>query len=349
MVAVLSIQLGGCYYMQAMSGQLELMRKREPIEDILANPSLPDDVRHKLDLVLEARAFSVEALHLPDNESYRSYADLERDFVVWNVFAAPEFSLSPKTWCFPVVGCVAYRGYFSEDDARRHAERLAEDGFDVHVGGVPAYSTLGRFDDPVLNTMMRWSDVDLVATLFHELAHQRLFIKGDTAFNESFATTVAEAGLERWLARRGELDKLDGYRRRDVLRQALTELADEARQDLERIYSASFDEARKRRLKSTRLAELAEAARGRAAEFGSVNAGWLEPPINNARLASVSLYRGYVPAFRQILAECDGELSCLYEEAERLGDMGAEVREAALLARARLPGQRNRDDLGRPY
>ena len=234
--------LGGCYYMQAVNGQLELMRKREPIPEVLANSTLPDDVRDKLELVMEARQFSVEALGLPDNGSYRSYADLERDFVVWNVFAAPEFSLEPETWCFPVVGCVAYRGYFSEDDARRLAEKLAASGYDVYVGGVPAYSTLGRFDDPVLNTMMRWSDVDLISTVFHELAHQRLFVKGDTAFNESFATAVAEAGLERWLAERDETDTLKRYYQRDQFRRELRVLADAAREDLAALYASGVDE-----------------------------------------------------------------------------------------------------------
>ena len=152
---IAALQLGGCYYMQAVNGQLELLRKREPITEVLADDALPEDVRQKLDLVLEARQFSVDELQLPDNGSYRSYADLNRDFVVWNVFAAPEFSLTPKTWCFPVVGCVAYRGYFAEASARGLADQLAGEGYDVHVGGVPAYSTLGRFDDPVLNTMLR--------------------------------------------------------------------------------------------------------------------------------------------------------------------------------------------------
>lgn len=328
-----AMQTGGCYYMQAMTGQLELMRKREPIPDVLADPDLPDAVRHKLDLVLEAREFSVAELDLPDNDSYRTYADLRRDFVVWNVFAAPEFSLSPKTWCFPVVGCVAYRGYFSEDAARRHAEKLAAEGFDTYVGGVPAYSTLGRFDDPVLNTMMRWTDVDLVATLFHELAHQRLFVKGDTAFNESFATAVAEAGLERWLTERGAQDELARYRRRDRLRQALRELADAALQDLGRLYASSLAAAEKRRRKELRLATLVEDAEARAAALGFRDAGWLRQPLNNARLASVSLYRGYLPAFRSILDDCAADLRCFYSEAEKLAGLDAAAREAILLAR----------------
>jgi predicted aminopeptidase len=328
--------LGGCYYMQAVNGQLELMRKREPIPEVLANSTLPDDVRDKLELVMEARQFSVEALGLPDNGSYRSYADLERDFVVWNVFAAPEFSLEPKTWCFPVVGCVAYRGYFSEDDARRLAEELTDSGYDVYVGGVPAYSTLGRFDDPVLNTMMRWSDVDLISTVFHELAHQRLFVKGDTAFNESFATAVAEAGLERWLAERDESDTLERYYQRDQFRSELRVLADAAREDLAALYDSGVDEHAMRRHKEQRLAKLVTDAGEKARALGYADAGWLSRPANNARLASVSLYRGYLPQFRALLAGCDAELDCFYAEAERLAALDAVDREAELTGDAKV-------------
>ncbi len=331
---IAALQLGGCYYMQAVNGQLELLRKREPITEVLADDALPEDVRQKLDLVLEARQFSVDELQLPDNGSYRSYADLNRDFVVWNVFAAPEFSLTPKTWCFPVVGCVAYRGYFAEASARGLADQLAGEGYDVHVGGVPAYSTLGRFDDPVLNTMVRWSDVDLVTTVFHELAHQRLFVKGDTAFNEAYATAVAEAGLERWLNARGDSDTLERYFRRDAFRRELTIVADRARQDLERLYASSLDETTMRARKEERLSQLADEANRRARELGYENAGWLGRPVNNARLASVSLYRGYLPQFRAILADCDAELDCFYAEADRLAALDIEERSAALGAQA---------------
>ena len=175
----------------------------------------------RLRLVQEARQFSVDELGLPDNKSYRTYADIERDFVIWNVIAAPEFSTQPKTWCFPVAGCVGYRGYFSQDGARRESEKLKAKGFDVVVGGVAAYSTLGKFNDPVINSMMNWDDVELVGVLFHELAHQVLYVKGDTGFNESFATAVEEFGVHcgglnraaRWMtsrrtATRGSCDRI---------------------------------------------------------------------------------------------------------------------------------------------
>ena len=190
--------LDGCYYAQAVRGHMDLMSRRQDLAGVIDSPDASAELRNKLKLVQEARLFAVDQLLLPDNESYRSYADLERDYVVWNVFAAAEFELAAKSWCFPVAGCVAYRGYFNEEKARAKADRLRADGFDVAVGGVTAYSTLGRFADPVLNTMLAGSKGKLVGTLFHELAHQRLYLKGDTGFNESFASAVEELGIVAW-------------------------------------------------------------------------------------------------------------------------------------------------------
>ena len=232
-VLLAGLSASGCYYMQAARGQLEVMRRSEPIETVVAEPGTPGSLSRRLRLVQEARAFSIAELGLPDNESYRSYAALDRDFVVWNVFAAPEFSTRPREWCFPVAGCVGYRGYFAEAAARRKADRLRADGFDVAVGGVPAYSTLGRLDDPVLSTMLRWDDVDLVAMLFHELAHQLLYVKGDTAFNESFATVVEETGIERWLEARGQDADYETFRHRQELQGRVIGLVETARGELD--------------------------------------------------------------------------------------------------------------------
>ncbi len=337
--------------MQAVNGQLEVLRKREPIAELLQDPTLPEATRQRLVTVLDARRFAVETLLLPENDSYRTYTDLERDYVVWNVFAAPEFSLEPKTWCFPVVGCVAYRGYFSQASAERRARKLSRQGYDVYVGGVPAYSTLGRFDDPVLNTMLRWSDVDLVSTLFHELAHQRLFIKGDTGFNESFATAVAEFGLERWLSAKGRDAELDRYRARDELRRQLTTSADAAKLELNALYAQDIDDdlkrARKQRLIDALIAQAAEDAK----RLGFEGPGWLRPPLNNARLASLALYRGQLDAFRRILVDCGSDIACFYAEAERLGDLPPADRRQALdglvrSAEAERPGRSA--DLDRP-
>jgi predicted aminopeptidase len=233
--------LEGCYYVQAARGQFDLMRRRRPVEEVIADATSPEQLRQRLGMVRDARQFAVDELLLPDNGSYRNYADLERDYVVWNVIAAPEFSLDPKLWCYPVAGCVAYRGYFSEASAKKLADDLASQGFDVLVGGVAAYSTLGRFADPVLNTMMRWDDTELVETLFHELAHQKLYIKGDTGFNESFATTVAETGIRRWLSARGGSEILDARDRRRTDYDAVLQLAMAARGKLEALYASDLD------------------------------------------------------------------------------------------------------------
>ncbi len=329
-VAIAMPALGGCYYLQAIGGQLEVMRKREPIPEVLEDPTVPDATRERLGMVLEARRFAVDELGLPDNDSYRTYADLERDYVVWNVFAAPEFSLEPKTWCFPIVGCVAYRGYFDEAAARRHAAGLEARGYDVYVGGVPAYSTLGRFDDPVLNTMMRWTDADLVATVFHELAHQRLYVKGDTGFNEAFATAVAEIGLERWLTSRGQAEALAVYRRRIAFRKALVAMAEAAKVELEALYADGIDVGEMRRRKRALLDDLSRRAVEEAARRGFEDAGWLRAPLNNARLVSVGVYRSHLGAFRALYQQCDSDLSCFYAGAEELADLPAEQRRQRL-------------------
>ena len=312
--------VSGCYYMQAARGQLELMNKREPIDELIAANGTPDELTARLQLVLEARQFSIDELHLPDNDSYRSYANLERDYVVWNVFAAPEFSLQAKSWCFPVVGCVSYRGYFAEDDARRKAMQLRDEGFDVAVGGVAAYSTLGKFSDPVLNTMMHWDDTDLIAVMFHELAHQLLYIKDDSAFNESFATAVEEIGIERWLAARGQEREFENYRDKHELRKRLIQHIESTREELTEIYASSLDVEAKRASKSDRLSRLSQTLKGEFDRRGDETPGWVNENLNNARLASMSLYHGRLAEFRELFAQCDQDIRCFYREAKTLSE-----------------------------
>lgn len=310
--------LPGCYYVQAARGQLDVMHKREPIIEVIGSSETPADLAERLQLVQDARQFSIEELRLPDNDSYRSYADLERDYVVWNVVAAPEFALQAKTWCFPVAGCVSYRGYFDEDAARQYAAKLGKKGYDVAVGGVAAYSTLGRFSDPVLNTMMRWEDVDLAAVLFHELAHQELYVKGDTEFNESFASAVEEFGVRRWLASRGSEDELDAYQERRDLRQRLMELVEPARADLEAIYSRDIDADTMRAEKRARLDRLTTAINAELEKSGRESPEWLREGLNNARLASMALYNGRLPEFRALLADCNDDIECFYAAARSM-------------------------------
>ena len=317
----LGISLSGCYYMQAARGQLELMNKREPIDEVINAADTSPELAERLRLVNDARQFSIDELSLPDNDSYRLYADLQRDYVVWNVFAAPEFSLEPKHWCFPVAGCVNYRGYFSETAARKEAARLKDQGFDVAVGGVAAYSTLGRFSDPILNTMMRWDDVDLVAVMFHELAHQVLYVKNDSGFNESFATAVEEAAVERWLTSRGQEEKLVAYRERRDLRQKLMRHVELARTDLKEIYAASLDVSQMRLRKAERLEELTTDVNVELEQSDRDVPAWVSGGLNNARLASMSLYRGRLPEFRTLLTECNGDLKCFYDAARAMAGL----------------------------
>jgi predicted aminopeptidase len=318
LMMVCTLALGGCYYFQAARGQLDVMNKREPIDELVAADATPEKLTKQLELVMDARQFAVDELYLPDNDSYRSYADLGRDYVVWNVFAAPEFSLEPKTWCFPIAGCVAYRGYFSEEAAQRKAAQLRGDGFDVFVGGVPAYSTLGKFDDPVLNTMMHWDDTRLVATIFHELAHQELYIRDDTEFNESFASAVEEFGIERWLASRGEKAEFDSYLERQDLSQRLMDMISGARADLEELFTSSMAPHEMRAGKQRRLEQLRGALGEELERSGQKAPGWLNGDLNNARLVSMGLYRNRLPEFRALYEKCERDLQCFYDGASSL-------------------------------
>ncbi len=331
-IVFLCVPLAGCYYMQAASGQWEVLRKREPIGEVISDPETPPELAARLRLLDEARNFSVEALGLPDNKSYRTFSELERDYVVWNVFAAPEFSLEPKVWCFPVAGCVSYRGYFSKDSALKEAKRLKKEGYDVAVGGVAAYSTLGNFSDPILSTMMRWEDTDLIAVLFHELAHQVVYVKDDSAFNESFATAVEEFGVRLWLESRGEEEKMADYVAGRELQQSLTALVMKAREVLQAVYEVDIDIEYKRVLKRERLKTLAEDVAAELQRNGKEPSAWLTGELNNARLISTALYEGWLPSFRALYTRCENEMDCFYAEVRKLADMEFSTREAVLSA-----------------
>jgi len=324
----------GCYYMQAAAGQWEVMRKREPITEVISDTDTSAELAERLRLVQAARRFSIDELGLPDNKSYRSYADIEREFVVWNVFAAPEFSLEAKQWCFPVAGCVSYRGYFSRDAAMRQSERLSNGGYDVAVGGVSAYSTLGKFDDPVLSSMLRWDDIQLVGVLFHELAHQVLYIKGDSGFNESFATAVEEFGVERWLNTREQSEDIDVYRQRRQVRQDVMALVADAREDLRVLFAAKIDDGEMRRRKSARLDRLAADISAELARSGRDSSAWLNGELNNARLASLTLYEGRLPSFRALLSQCEQDIRCFLARAKALSELDKAERNASLEALA---------------
>jgi predicted aminopeptidase len=321
--------LAGCgitYLAQATQGQWQLMRARRPIDKVLSDPGTTAELKSRLELVRDARNFASSDLLLPDNRSYRSYADLGRPYVVWNVVAAPEFSIEPLRWCFPFTGCLSYRGYFRERNARAFAAGLAARGNDTLVAGVSAYSTLGHFADPVLNTMMRYGDLDLVSTLFHELAHQLIYVKGDSEFNESFAVAVEQEGLRRWLAARGrslELQHFLELRRAD--RQVIGVIA-AGRAELDSLYHQPLDAPRMRERKHELLAAIGENVRAleRQYQLRSGYGGWIDAGLNNAHLAAIATYSDCVPGFQRVLERNGGDLAAFYAAVRKLSrDPGA--------------------------
>jgi len=325
LVAAVALAATSCaglgYYGQAAWGQMRLLVARRPIETVIRDPSTPAALRAKLATVQRLRRFAVEGLGLPDNGSYRGYVELDRPFVVWNVVAAPELSVEPRVWCFPVAGCVSYRGYFSEDRARRFAERLRRQGYDVDVGGVAAYSTLGWFRDPLLSTVIDYPEPDLAGLIFHELAHQEVYVKDDSPFDESFATTVEIEGVRRWLQASGaEPDAVERYRRSKQRYDELVALALAYRDRLQEVYASPASDDEKRRRKREILGEL------RAANRDPDYAEWFAQDLNNAHLASIGAYNDFVPAFQALLAENDGDLPRFYDAVRELAGLEPEAR-----------------------
>jgi predicted aminopeptidase len=328
----ISLPLSGCYLMQAASGQMAIAAKREPIAEVVADPSTPQALRARLEYVTAARDFASRELRLPDNDSYRSYADLGRPYVVWNVFATAEFSVEPRRWCFPIAGCVVYRGYFSESAAQRYAARLRRRGDDTAVGGVAAYSTLGHFDDPVLNTMLGWSDWQLAATLFHELAHQVVYVPGDSEFNESFATIVEETGLERWLASRQRPQDLVAWRTQRARHSQFIALLLAARDRLRELYGSGLPAAAMRERKQYELAKLKLDYAGLKSKWDGYSGydQWFNRTLTNAHLVSAATYYGCVPGLQRVLHSVGGDLNRFYEEARSLARQSQEARNAAV-------------------
>lgn len=320
------------FYTQSLRGGLEVLLKRQPIEGLVADPTTPSTVRRGLSTALSARAFASRELHLPENDSYRSYSDLGRPYALWNVVAAPELSIRPVEWCFPFAGCVTYRGYFSRRRAEAFARDLKRRGLDVRVSPVTAYSTLGWFADPVLNTFVELPAPRLAALVFHELAHQRLYLPGDTTFNESFATVVELAGVERWLAEHGDSGQAAAHRRGKELEGRFVDLVLDHRRRLEEIYAADRTEAWKRWHKRRILGELRAAHRSLVREdpAWAIYEPWFSRPLNNADLAAVGAYHRYQEGLQRLLAECRNDLSCFYAAAEKLADASPEERERVL-------------------
>jgi predicted aminopeptidase len=315
--------LSGCasinYYSQSIQGQFEVLQKRQRINDVLVNNNISNALRSKLNIVLELRAFSVHQLNLPNNNSYLSYADLERDYVIWNIFATEEFSLEPVSWCYLFVGCLSYRGYFSKSDALQHASEMEKQGYDIYLGGVSAYSTLGWFDDPVLNTMVRWNDIRLATVMFHELAHQQLYIKNDTEFNEAYADAVAHIGVTRWLEQHPDTNLLKEYEQSQHQEKEFIDLIMRYKSILADIYGSAENGKRKRK----KLAF--QQMRNEYLEISKtwrkdIYKKWFSTDINNAKLAAIVTYRKYVPAFIDIYGKLKKDLLKFYSYNKSLSN-----------------------------
>ncbi len=326
--------MSGCstlrYYSHLAAGEAHVLMAREPIKKVIADPDTQPALRERLQRALRARAFASDTLKLPRNKSYTLYADIGRPFVMYNVFATPKLSLKPVEHCFPIAGCVAYQGFYHLDRAKAAAAKLRKQGDDVYIGGVPAYSTLGHFADPVLSSMNRWSTDELIGTIFHELAHQEFYVKGDTAFNESFATFVQREGLRQWHAANDLPPPDPGRSRRQ---RAFTQLVLDTRKQLKALYASSLSDAQKLERKHAAFAGLRRQYRHlRDTQWhghGDYD-HWISTPLNNAKLLPFGLYDQHVDAFAALFRQCDGKWSGFYARVRAIGDEGAAARKAFL-------------------
>ncbi len=362
LLLVVVLGVSGChtlgFYGQAVKGQYQIFAHQQPIDKLIISADTSPRLKQRFELLRDLRGFASKDLKLPTDNHYQKYVDVHRPFVVWNVEAAPELSMQPKTWWYPLLGSLEYRGYFSKAGATNYAADLRKQGYDVSVGGVEAYSTLGWFKDPVLNTFIFEDDADLAEIIFHELGHQRLFARGDTDFNEAFATTVGQEGARRWLKARGDTAGLKSYLAHLQRSDQFVHLVMKTRAKLESLYGDERTEDGKikavkkkpgsedklRQQKQQILQEMkAEFVQLKAGWGGDTEYdGWFIHPINNAHLNSVAAYYDFVPAFEQILAANGGDMDKFYKAAEELSKKPKPERHEQLriLARTRLGSER---------
>jgi predicted aminopeptidase len=310
------------YYSQAAQGQLSLISDSRPVDDWLADPATNPKLRTRLAAARQIRQYAVQHLGLPDNQSYKNYTALSRPYVVWNVVATPELSLKPLQWCFPVAGCVDYRGYYSKQDAQNYAYQLRAEGNDVQIGGVSAYSTLGWFNDPLISTFINYPDAELARLIFHELSHQMVYVAGDSQFNESFASAVEEAGVEQWLEHYGNPAMRANYVTYTARKQEFLQLLLNCRRALEQNYASRASVAAKRAEKARLFKRLQD-------DYALLKQSWggyagydrfFAEPISNAHLAAIATYTDFVPAFRALL-ERERSFTSFYAQARRIADL----------------------------
>jgi predicted aminopeptidase len=328
--------LTGCesigYYKQLISGQIAILNKKQPIHELIDNPDTSEKLKKQLRLVMDIRTFAKDELFLPVENQYLSFVELERPFAGWNMWATPEFSFTPKTWCYPIIGCAIYRGYFSKKDAFDYGQKLEAQGYDVYIGGVAAYSTLGWFDDPVFSTFIYRSDIRLAALIFHELSHHLLYVGGDTTFNESFAIAVEQESLRRWLAARDKLKASKDYKMYYRRRQQFIELVMKYRKELEALYAEDLPTSEKRHAKAALFDKLKDEYRLLKQHWGGYSGYdlWINRKLNNAKLISVSTYNDLVPAFLELLKTCNNDLKVFYKKCQNLSEKSKKERLAYL-------------------
>lgn len=321
------------YYAHCTQGHLALLADRTPIAQLLSDPATPAELAEQLQEFFRIRDFASNQLHLPANNSYRSYSDLQRPYVTWNVVATEEFDLQPLRWCFPFAGCLPYQGFFERQRAESFAAELRRRGHDTHVYGVAAYSTLGWFDDPVLNTFLKKSSADRACIIFHELAHQQLFVENDSTFSEGFATAVEQLGVEQWLVSNGSPEALAEYRQRLQREEDFTRLIDRLRENLAALYRQPLCTACKRQAKAKALSSFIGEYEQWKKQWGNDTGYdlWITSQLNNAKLASVNTYHQSVAGFRALFAAQNNDFQLFYQAARRLSELPESERSIRLL------------------
>ena len=316
------------YYMDLMAGHSELLEQQKPVAEILAENDIKPNLRELLETSQDIRDFASKNLYLPENDSYRTYADIKRPFAVWNVVAAKEFSVKPKKWCFLFVGCLSYKGYFIKEAATAYANELKEEGYDVYVAGAKAYSTLGWFDDPLLNTMMYKSEARRAGIIFHELAHQVVYIDNDSAFNEAFATTVEQEGIRRWLEKKGKSNQYDKYLLNKKRDSQLNQLLQETREKLKALYKTNISDKEKRQAKISVFLSMQKKYQQLKKTWGGYNTydKWMAQELNNAHLLLIATYHDLVPTFKAMLKKQNYNLKKFYVVVEQFGKLDKEKR-----------------------
>jgi predicted aminopeptidase len=334
------LALSGCqtirFYSQAVAGQYEILAHQTPIAELIKDPATDPKLKAQLELVLKIRQFAAQELKLRPDGSYLKYADLHRSFVAWNVSVAPQLSLEPKTWWFPIVGSVSYIGYFSEAGARHYAAVWDKKGWDTYIGDVPTYSTLGWFRDPLLNTFIFEPDADLADTIFHELTHERIFVAGDTDFDEALAMMVAQEGVRRWFHASPNPREYERYQQEMRHDNDFVKLVMATRDALQTIYvDARLQDSAKLRRKAEIIAQMRADYANLKKNWGVNKSGydyWFDKPINNAKLNIVSAYYDLVPDFQALLRAQGGDMDKFWKAVEDLGKLPLEKRHEALRA-----------------